>query len=167
MSEKDTEKKLIASNPTAKANYFLDELIEAGIALQGTEIKSIRNSAPNLKDAFVEITNRKRGGQRSSSLEAWLLNMHVGPYSHGNIWNHEARRRRKLLLHAHQIRQMFGALTQEGKTIIPTRLYFVNGKVKVEIAIGKGKKKGDKRADQKKRTQDREIDQAMKKYQKR
>lgn len=162
MSESKGEK-LIASNPTARSNYFLDELVEAGIVLLGTEVKSIRASAPNLKDAYVEITNRKKGGGKTSSLEAWLVNVHIGPYSHGNIWNHEARRRRKLLLHSHQIRRMFGALTQEGKTIVPTRMYFVKGRVKIEMALGKGKKKGDKRADSKEKSQKREIDQAMKK----
>ena len=162
MSEKEPAQKLIATNPTAGANYFLEERVEAGIVLLGTEIKSIRNSAPNLKDAFVDITSKKKGGGGNPSLEAWLVNLHVAPYSHGNIWNHEERRRRKLLLHEHQIRRMFGALTQEGKTIIPTRMYFVKGRVKVEVALAKGKKKGDKRQDQKKKSQNREIEQAMK-----
>jgi SsrA-binding protein len=103
--------KLIATNPSARADYFLEEVVEAGVVLQGTEIKSIRVTAPNLKDAFVEITHKKRGGN-AETLEAWLVNLHIGPYSHGNIWNHEAKRRRKLLLHAHQIRKMFGATTQ-------------------------------------------------------
>ena len=157
MSEVSSGQKLIASNPTARGDYFLEEFVEAGIVLQGTEIKSIRASAPNLKDSYVEVSKN-----RSQKLEAWLVNLHIGPYSHGNIWNHEPRRRRKLLLHAHQIRKMFGSLTQEAKTIVPTRMYFLKGRVKVEIAIGKGKKKGDKRADSKKKTQNREIDQAMK-----
>jgi SsrA-binding protein len=196
---KDNGQKLIATNPNAHANYFVEEVIEAGIVLVGTEIKSIRNQSPNLKDSFVDITNKRRAGaaakknpppvdaakKKSASgsqslaaqrkmakdtapqgapvLEAWLVNAHVGPYSHGNIWNHEARRRRKLLLHEHQIRKLFGALTQDGKTIVPTRMYYVKGRVKVELALAKGKKKGDKRADSKKRDQDREIDQAMKK----
>jgi len=153
--------KLIATNPTARSDYFLDEIVEAGIVLAGTEIKSIRNQTPNLKDAFVEITNRKKGGSRVPSLEAWLVNLHIAPYSHGNIWNHEPRRRRKLLLHAHQIKRMFGALTQEGKTIVPTRMYYLKGRVKVEIALAKGKKKGDKRQDLKKKSQNREIEQAL------
>lgn len=157
----DASKTLIATNPTARADYFLEEIVEAGIVLMGTEIKSIRNQTPNLKDSFVEITNKKRNGD-ARTLEAWLVNLHIGPYSHGNIWNHEARRRRKLLLHSHQIRRMFGALTQEGKTIVPLRMYYLKGRVKVEIAFGKGKKKHDKRDDLKKKSQDREIDQAMK-----
>lgn len=145
--------KLIASNPNARGDYILEEIVEAGMVLQGTEIKSIRAQSPNLKDSYVEVTPK---------LEAFLVNLHIGPYSHGNIWNHEPRRRRKLLLHAHQIRKMFGAQTQDGKTIVPTRMYFSNGRVKVEIAIAKGKKKGDRRADSKKRDQNREIQQALK-----
>ena len=162
MSEKNEVKKIIASNPSAQNDYFLEEIVEAGIVLQGTEIKSIRNQTPNLKDAFVEITNKKRGESNAPALEAWLVNFHIGPYSHGNIWNHLPRRRRKLLLHYRQIQRMFGALTKEGKTIIPTRLYYLKGRVKVEVALAKGKKKGDKRADSKKKSHDREIDQAMK-----
>jgi SsrA-binding protein len=161
MSETKGEK-LIASNPNARGDYFLEEFVEAGIVLTGTEVKSIRASAPNLRDAFVEVTSKKKGGGKTGSLEAWLVNVHIGPYSHGNIWNHEARRRRKLLLHAHQLRQLYGALTQDGKTIVPTRMYFSKGRVKIEIALGKGKKKGDKRADLKEKSQKREIDQAMK-----
>lgn len=158
----DGGKQLIATNPNARADYFLEDLVEAGIVLQGTEIKSIRNESPSLKDAFVDITHKKRGESNAPALEAWIVNLHIGPYSHGNIWNHEPRRRRKLLLHGGQIRKMFGALTQDGKTLVPTRLYFSNGRVKVEIAMAKGKKKGDKRADVKKRSQDKEIAQALK-----
>jgi SsrA-binding protein len=159
----DTSQKLIATNPNARADYFLEEVVEAGLVLQGTEIKSIRAESPNLRDSFIDVTNKKRGEKNAATLEAWIVNMHIGPYSHGNIWNHEPRRRRKLLLHAHQIKKMYGALTTEGKTIIPTRLYFKNGRVKVEIAMAKGKKKGDKRLDVKKRSQDKEISQAIKK----
>jgi len=162
--------KLIASNPSARSNYFLEEVVEAGIVLQGTEIKSIRATAPNLKDSFVEVSAKRRTDTKDSKalprLEAWLVNMHIGPYSHGNIWNHEPRRRRKLLLHTSQIKKMFGALTQEGKTIVPTRMYFSKGRVKIELAMAKGKKKGDKRADSKKRDQNREIDKAMKRSRK-
>ncbi len=161
MSEVAAEK-IIATNPTARSDYFLEEFVEAGVVLQGTEIKSIRTQSPNLKDAFVEITHKKRGELNAPTIEAWLVNFHIGPYSHGNIWNHEPRRRRKLLLHASQIRKLFGATTQDGKTIIPTKIYFLKGRVKVELALAKGKKKGDKRQDQKKRTQNREIEQAMK-----
>ncbi len=162
MSESKDVAKLIASNPSASHDYILEEIVEAGIVLQGTEIKSIRNQTPNLKDSFVEITHIKRGEANSNSLEAWLVNLNIAPYSHGNIWNHLPKRRRKLLLHGRQIVRMFGALTKEGKTIVPTRMYYLRGRVKVEIAIARGKKKGDKRADSKKKTHDREMDQAMK-----
>jgi len=161
MSEGGGEK-LIASNPNARSDYFLEELVEAGIALQGTEVKSLRIQSPNLKDSYVEISNKKRAEKKAPSLEAWILNFHIAPYSHGNIWNHEAKRPRKLLLHRRQLKKMFGALTQEGKTLVPTRVYFSKGRVKVEVAIAKGKKKGDKREDVKKRSQDREMRQAMK-----
>jgi SsrA-binding protein len=166
MSEKGGGgEKLIATNSNARSDYFLEELVEAGIVLQGTEVKSIRNQSPNLRDSYVEISSKKRGDRMAPRLEAWLLNFHIAPYSHGNIWNHEAKRPRKLLLHAHQIKKMFGALTQDGKTLIPTRVYFSKGRVKVEVAIAKGKKKGDKREDVKKRSQDREMRQALKKRQ--
>ena len=149
--------KLIATNPLAHANYFISEVVEAGLVLTGTEIKSIRNQSPNLRDAFVEIraTSNKK-------LEAWLINAHIGPYSHGNIWNHEALRRRKLLLHRRQIDRMHGALIQEGMTVIPTRMYFKGGKAKIELGLGRGKKKYDKREDLKKRSAEREMDQALK-----
>ena len=159
--------KLIATNPNARADFFLEELVEAGVVLQGTEVKSMRNQSPSLKDSYVEITSKRRGEKAAPQLEAWLINMHIAPYSHGNIWNHESRRARKLLLHRHQIKKMFGAQTQDGKTLIPTRLYFSNGRVKIEVAIAKGKKKGDKRQDVKKRSQDREMQQAMKQKQRR
>lgn len=149
--------KQIATNPN-RGHFHIDEVVEAGIMLQGTEIKSIRSQSPSLKDAFVEISSAGRQG----SLEAWLVNAHIAPYSHGNIWNHEPNRRRKLLLHRHQIKRMFGAITQDGMTIIPTRMYFKLGRVKVECALAKGKKQRDKRQDIKKRDTDREIEQAMK-----
>ena len=156
MAEADGEK-LIATNPHARSKYFIDEVVEAGIVLTGTEIKSIRNTAPNLRDAFVEIRSKGK-----NTLEAWLLNTHIGPYSHGNIWNHDPQRHRKLLLHRHQIDRMFGAITQKGLSIIPLRMYFKKGRAKVELGLGKGKKKHDKREDLKKRSAEREMDQARK-----
>jgi SsrA-binding protein len=157
MSEaKGSGEKLIASNPAARSDYFIEEVVEAGMALTGTEVKSLRTQAPNLRDAYVEI--RPQG----ASLEAWLTNVHIAPYSHGNIWNHEAKRRRKLLLHRHQIEQMFGAITQKGLTIVPLRMYFKQGKAKIELGLGKGKKKYDKREDLKKKSAQREMDLARK-----
>ena len=151
------EEKLISSNPNAKQNYEWIELVEAGLVLTGTEIKSIRAQSPNLRDAFVEVQ------ARGPKLEAFLVNAHVAPYSHGNIWNHEPVRRRKLLLHRHQIERLFGAITQKGLTCVPTRMYFKKGLAKVELALARGKKKEDRREDIKKRSADREMEQALKK----
>ena len=148
--------KLIASNPQARFKYFIEEVVEAGIVLTGTEVKSLRNQTPNLKDAFVEVESR--GGK----MEAWLLNAHIGPYSHGNIWNHETLRKRKLLLHRHQIEKMFTSLTQKGLNVIPLRMYFKKGRAKIELGMGKGKKKFDKRETLKKKSADREMDRARK-----
>ena len=148
--------KLIASNPQARFNYFIEEVVEAGIVLTGTEVKSLRSQTPNLKDAFVEVESR------GSKMEAWLLNAHIAPYSHGNIWNHDPLRKRKLLLHRHQIEKMFVSLTQKGLTIVPLRMYFKKGCAKVELGLGKGKKKFDKRDSLKKKSADREMDRARK-----
>ena len=147
--------KLIATNPIARQNFFIEEVLEAGIALTGTEIKSIRAQSPNLRDSFVEI--RVQG----SRLEAWLMNMHISPYSHGNIWNHEPLRKRKLLLHAHQIERLFGDTTRKGYTLVPTRMYFKKGRAKVEIGLAKGKTKGDRREDLKRKTDEREMEKAL------
>jgi SsrA-binding protein len=103
-SRRGSGEKLIASNPNAKRNFSIQEIVEAGIALQGTEIKSLRNQSPNLSDSFVEIS-----GKKGAALEAWLLNAHISPYTHGNIWNHEPMRRRRLLLHRHQIEKLMFA----------------------------------------------------------
>jgi SsrA-binding protein len=149
--------KLISANPNARSDYFIDEVVEAGMVLTGTEIKSLRNTAPNLRDAFVDVVNRQ------GRLEAWLVNAHIGPYSHGNIWNHEALRRRKLLLHSHQIARFFEGITQKGLSGIPLRMYFKKGRAKLEIGLGKGKKKYDKRETLKKKAVERDMDIAMKK----
>lgn len=154
--EKADGEKLIASNPHVRSDYFIDETVEAGMVLTGTEIKSLRATAPNLRDAYVEVSGR------DGSMEAWLVNVHIGPYSHGNIWNHEAARRRKLLLHRHQINKLYGAIKMDGRTVVPTRIYLKGGKAKIELALARGKKKHDKRHDLKTRTARDEMDQAMK-----
>jgi SsrA-binding protein len=152
----DSGEKLIGTNPAAYQNYAITEVVEAGIVLLGTEIKSLRDAAPNLRDSFVEV-NRQSG-----KIEAWLVNANLAHYSHGNIWNHETTRKRKLLLHRHQIERLFGASTTEGLTIIPTRLYFKKGRAKVELGIGRGKKKFDKRESLKSKSAEREMAQARK-----
>ena len=153
---KPEDEKLIAKNSNAYANYMIEEVVEAGIVLTGTEIKSLRTSSPNLRDAYVEV---RRGGR---TLEAFILNLHIGPYAHGNIWNHEPTRRRKLLLHRNQIDRIHGATIQDGRTCIPTRIYFKKGFAKIELGLGRGKKKADKRDSDKKKSADREMDRAMK-----
>ena len=148
--------KIIATNPNARSNYTILEVLEAGIILTGTEIKSLRAQAPNLRDAYVDFRNR------NGALEAWLLNAHIAPYSHGNIWNHDPLRERKLLLHAREIDKIFSAKTKKGMTIVPTRIYLKKGRAKLEIGLGKGKKKGDKREDLKRKTDEREMQRALK-----
>jgi SsrA-binding protein len=154
--KKDSGEKLIATNPNGRTNYFIEETLEAGIMLTGTEVKSLRAQAPNLRDAYVEVKSS------SSRVEAWLLNMHISPYAHGNIWNHEPLQKRKLLLHKHQIEKMYGSVTQKGISIIPLRMYFLKGRVKLELGMGKGKKHYDKRQDLKEKSAQREMDIARK-----
>jgi SsrA-binding protein len=152
----NTGEKVIATNPIAHQNYFLDEVVEAGLVLTGTEVKSLRALAPNLRDSYVEV-NSKAG-----KIEAWLMNVHIGPYTHGNIWNHDPMRKRKLLMHAHQLKKLYGAVIQDGMSVIPTRMYFKNGLAKIEIATGKGKKMHDKRQTLKAKSAEREMDLARK-----
>lgn len=140
-----------AVNRAASHNYFLLDRFEAGVALRGTEVKSIREGKANLKDAYGLV---KDG-------EAFLLNAHIGPYSHGTYSNHDAVRTRKLLLHRQELRKLWGKTQQKGFTLIPTRLYFRNGRVKCELAVAKGKQDWDKRDTERKREADREARAAM------
>jgi SsrA-binding protein len=140
-----------AFNRAAMHNYFLIERFEAGVALRGTEVKSIREGKANLRDAYGLI---KDG-------EAFLLNLHIGPYSHGNIANHDETRTRKLLLHRDEVRKLFSKTQVKGHTLIPTRLYFRNGRVKCEIAVAKGKQDWDKRETERRREADREARTAI------
>lgn len=157
-SKKDASgEKLIATNPNARGNYIITDVLEAGIALTGTEVKSLRQQSPNLRDSYVDF--QSAGGAK---IEAYLANAHIGPYSHGNIWNHDPLRRRKLLLHAKELDRLFGAQTREGMTVVPTRMYFKKGIAKVELGLGKGKKKHDKRETIKSRSADREMARAVK-----
>src|SRR5581483_2693497 len=140
-----------AQNRMASHNYFLLEKYEAGVALRGTEVKSIREGQANLKDAYGLI----KDGQ------AFLLNAHIGAYSHGSSNNHEALRTRKLLLHQEEIRKLTGKTQQKGLTLIPTRLYFRNGRVKCELAVARGKQDWDKRETERRREADREARAAV------
>jgi SsrA-binding protein len=136
-----------AVNRIASHNYFLLEKFETGVVLTGTEVKSVRYGLANLKDAYGLI---KDG-------ELWLLNCHIGPYEHGNINNHAPVRTRKLLMHAEELRKLVGKTQIKGQTLIPTRMYFKNGRVKVEIALAKGKQLWDKRETERRRTADKEA----------
>lgn len=138
-------------NRSAGHNYFLTDRFEAGVALRGTEVKSIREGKANLKDAYGLV---KDG-------EAFLLNAHIGHFSHGNIMNHEELRTRKLLLHKREIEKLTALTRQKGFTLIPVRLYFKNGRVKCELALAKGKQDWDKRATERKREADNEAKAAV------
>ena len=139
--------KIIAQNKKASFNYFLSDFTECGIALLGTEIKSLRIHNCNLSDAYVVFRNE----------EAELINVHIPVYEKGNIFNHDPLRTRKLLLHKKEIRWFMDKIKKGGYTVVPTKIYFSKGKVKVEIALAKGKKLYDKRETIKKRDLDREM----------
>ena len=140
-----------AQNRRASHDYFLLEKFEAGIVLTGTEVNSVRSARVNLGDAYALIKNG----------EVWLLNAHISQYEHGSYSNHEALRTRKLLMHKDQIRKLTGKTTIKGQTLIPTRMYFRNGRVKVEFALAKGKQTWDKRETERRRTADKEARAAM------
>ena len=152
MAKPDAGEKLIASNKKAYHDYFVLQKFEAGIALTGTEVKSLRDGKAQLKDSYV---NFEAG-------EAFLFGAHISPYSHGNRENHDPERRRKLLLHKNEIEKLRVQLVEKRLTIVPLRLYFKGGRVKAEIAVVRGKKLYDKRATEKKREADREAAAAMK-----
>jgi SsrA-binding protein len=144
--------KLIAENRRARHEYHLLERLEAGLVLTGTEVKSLREGGANLARAFGEI----RDG------EAWLVGAHIATYEQGNIANHDPDRPRKLLLHGREIASLIGKTRERGLTLVPTRLYFKNGRVKVELALARGKEQRDKRRDIAQRDADRQIERAMK-----
>ncbi|KKD39663.1 MAG: SsrA-binding protein SmpB [Limnoraphis robusta] len=155
MSKNDSEgRKIIIDNRKARHLYELLEFYQAGIELQGTEVKSIRGGRVNMQDGFALIRNG----------EAWLLNIHISPYETSAYFNHEPRRTRKLLLHRREINKLVGLVEQKGLTLVPTKMYFKNGLVKVEIAVGRGKKLHDKRESIKERDDQRTMARAMKQY---
>ncbi|MDR1473003.1 MAG: SsrA-binding protein SmpB [Lactobacillales bacterium] len=146
------EGKLVAQNKKARHDYTIIDTLEAGIVLQGTEIKSIRNARINLKDGYARI----RGG------EAWLINVHISPYEQGNIYNHDPVRARKLLLHKKQINKLLGEIKTGGTTLVPLKVYLKDGYAKVLLGLAKGKKQYDKREDLKRKDQAREMSKALK-----
>lgn len=147
MTEKTENFKIISTNREAYHNYFIDDTLEAGIVLTGTEVKSLRDGRVNLKDSYVIV---KEG-------EAWLINAHISPYSHGNRENHEPTRTRKLLLHRREIIKLGAKIKEKGLTLVATKLYFKKSRVKLEIGIGRGKKLYDKRETEKQRITERET----------
>jgi SsrA-binding protein len=143
--------KTVATNRKARHEYFILETLEAGIALQGSEIKSIRAGQISLSEAYIRIDGN----------EAWLEDAHIAPYEQANRYNHDPRRPRKLLLHHNEIHRLWNEVRQKGVTIIPLSVYLKEGRAKLEIAVAKGKKLYDKRADLAKRDAKREIERQM------
>ena len=144
--------KTIAVNRKAKHEYFLEEYVEAGMVLTGTEIKSIRKGHVQFKDAYIDFVGT----------EAFIRDMHIAAYDHGNIFNHDETRVRKLLLHKREIFKLAQKVKVKGYTIVPTKMYLKNGRAKIEIALAKGKEMHDKRATLKERDAKREIEKAIK-----
>ena len=148
---------IIAKNSSAYHNYEILEKIEAGIVLYGTEIKSIRAGKVNLKDSYASIEKND---------EIYVYSMHISPYEHGNIYNKDPLRPKKLLLKKREINKLLGLISQKGYTLVPTQIYFKGNFVKLEIGVGKGKKLYDKREDLKKKEAQRKIEKYMKEIQK-
>ncbi|HKE59199.1 MAG TPA: SsrA-binding protein SmpB [Pyrinomonadaceae bacterium] len=141
------EEKVLAANRAAFHNYHISDKFEAGIALTGTEVKSVMGGRVQLKEAYISV----RDG------EAWLFNAHISPYSHGNRENHDPLRTRKLLLHKREIHRLDDATAKQGMTLVPTQAYLKNGRIKIEIGVARGKKMYDKREAEMRRTVDRET----------
>jgi SsrA-binding protein len=151
--DKDSGQKVVATNRKAFHDYHIEDKLEAGIVLRGTEVKSLREGLVNLRDSYASVD---RG-------EIFLHNCHINPYSHGNILNHEPLRPRKLLLHQKEITQLIGKTQQKGLTLIPLRIYFSpRGHAKVELALARGKKQYDRREAIREREAGREVERAMK-----
>jgi SsrA-binding protein len=144
--------KLVCQNRKAYHDYSIEDTLEAGMSLVGTEVKSLRDGKANLKDSYVLIKN----------MEAFLLNCHISPYSHGNIMNHDPVRTRKLLMHKKEIVKLQAKIAQKGYTLIPLKIYFKEGRAKVEVGLAKGKREYEKRDSIKEREAGREIEKAMK-----
>jgi SsrA-binding protein len=151
VAKKEFSEKNICQNKTARLNYFIDDTFEAGIVLVGTEVKSLREGRANLKDSYAVVKDE----------EVYLHELHISPYTHGNRYNHDPLRVRKLLLHKQEIRRLYGKSREKGLTLIPLKMYFKNGKIKVEIGIGRGKKLHDKREDIKLKEDRRDIERAF------
>ena len=151
MAEKKEENSVVVTNRKAFHDYFIEETYEAGISLRGTEVKSLREGRINLKDSFAMVEKE----------EVFLYNCHISPYSHGNIFNHDPTRKRKLLLRKGEIERLLGKTQQKGLTLVPLKIYFKRGWAKVELGLAKGKKLYDKRESDAKRSAQREIEKAV------
>jgi SsrA-binding protein len=149
---KDKERKVIAENRKARHDYHVLDTWEVGVALLGTEVKAIREGRVNLRDSYARVTNG----------EVWVLNVHISPYSHRGSAEHAELRERKLLMHRHEIRKLVGQTAEKGLTLVPLELYFKKGRVKVVLALAKGKQAHDKRETLRKREVDRETRAAVK-----
>ena len=149
--KKPAGEKIIAQNKTARLNYFIDDTYEAGIALVGTEVKALREGKANLKDSYALVNNG----------EVFVHEMHISPYTFGNRQNHHPLRVRKLLLHKGEIKRLYGKSRERGLALIPLKLYFKSGKVKMEIGIGRGKKLYDKRESLRDKDDRREMQRGM------
>lgn len=154
--ETKTGIKIVAENRKARHDYFIHESYEAGIALTGTEVKSLRAGRANLKDGFARIENA----------EVMLHNVHISPYDQGNRFNHEPLRTRKLLLHKKEIMKLIGQTQTKGFTLVPLKIYFTRGKAKVQLGLASGKRDYDKRQDMAARDAKREVDRALRERQK-
>jgi len=153
MAEKG-KKKIVAENRKARHDYFIEDTYEAGIVLKGTEVKSLRDGRVNLKDAYAKIKNG----------EVWVHQMHISPYPFAYYDNHDPLRTRKLLLHKQEIRKLFAKANEQGFTLIPLTVYFRDGKVKLTLALARGKRQYDKRETIRRRDEQRELDRARKTY---
>jgi SsrA-binding protein len=151
MANPDPSFKVLSDNRQAGHNYHLLEKYEAGIALSGTEVKAAKTGKVQLKESYADILDN----------EAWLLNAHISEYSHGNRENHQPMRKRKLLLHRAEIDKLFGKVREKGLSLVPTKMYLKNGKIKLEVAVARGKKLHDKRETERTREQNEEARKAM------
>jgi SsrA-binding protein len=152
--KKESKNKVLAENRKARHDYFIEEAMEAGIELVGTEVKSIRAGKANLKDSYAEVSNG----------EVFVHNMHISPYEKGNIFNRDPLRVRKLLLHKQEIAKLAGYISQKGFTLVPLSLYLKDGRIKVQIAVARGKKDYDKRDTMLAKDAKRDIERQMKEH---
>ncbi len=144
--------KIVCQNPKARKDYFIEETYEAGIELRGTEVKSLRDSKASIKESFAVVENE----------EVFLINTYIAPYTSATTFNHDPKRKRKLLFHKGEIKRLIGKTQIRGYTLIPVKIYFKNGLAKVELALAKGKKQEDRREDIKRRDARREMEKAVK-----